>query len=442
MNASTGAGQCDILDLWSELVDRRTGIVREVRELLIDDDEPGFVHYLSFAASTEAWGLLPNFGNNGGVGTDRRTALRKALGEAVERYCSAVFSYADLIWSTYGELRDRAVCPEAFALYLQRQYASPDFPWEPFQDGTPVSWTTGVSLVDGEPVLVPAAFVFVPYQYRTSWPDTPITQPISTGLACGTSWHDATSAALCEVIERDAFCITWQRRLSRPRIRNASLPSQTRSLVRLFHDVGIDVHLIDISSDIPCPTVMAIAEGHALSSPAVAVAAAAHRDAGVACVKAIEELAHTRRFASQVMDYLPEVAVDIENGHPDVQCQRGHLRFYCPQSSKRYANFLWSSDAEINLTDVGNGGADRPGSLEHLVDEIAGKGEEVVACNLTTPDVAELGLSVVRVVVPGLHPLHMGHQNRALGGRRLRHVPDLLGASSDSFDNPFPHPFP
>ena len=75
---------------------------------------------------------------------------------------------------------------------------------------------------------------------------------------------------------------------------------------------------------------------------------------------------------------------------------------------------------------------------------VAATGNDVVLCDLTTPDVADLGLAVARVVVPGLHPLQMGHGNRALGGRRLHAVPDLLGSPRAGFDgdNPYPHPFP
>jgi ribosomal protein S12 methylthiotransferase accessory factor len=39
----------------------------------------------------------------------------------------------------------------------------------------------------------------------------------------------------------------------------------------------------------------------------------------------------------------------------------------------------------------------------------------------------------------------MGHQNRALGGRRLAEMPAILGGSglaSAEGDNPYPHPFP
>jgi ribosomal protein S12 methylthiotransferase accessory factor len=83
--------------------------------------------------------------------------------------------------------------------------------------------------------------------------------------------------------------------------------------------------------------------------------------------------------------------------------------------------------------------------LRGTVDAVAKRGLEPIACDLTTPDVADLGLRVARVVVPGLHPLFMGHRNRALGGERLYSVPQLLGFDGlerGAPDNAYPHPFP
>lgn len=421
----------DLLDLWTDLVDPRTGIVREITELRIDDDEPRFVHYLSEACSTEALGFLKNFGNNGGAATDRRRALAKAVGEAVERYCSACFSYDDLLTAAYDELDGPATPPDSYALYRPEQYDAPGFPWRPFTSATRVTWTRGRSLVSGDEVLVPAAFVHVPYHYRS---DTPIAQPISTGLACGSSPEEATLSALCEVVERDAFTLMWQGRLSRPRIRLDNLPESLADLVRRFHAVGAAVHLVDIGTDVGCPSVMTIAEGFTRTSPALAFAAASHPDAEIACRKSLEELAHTRKFSVQVMEYLPPVPVEVEAGHPSVDGQRAHLRYYCPQESKEYARFAWDSAEEVDL-DLSPG---RDRSLGALVAAVAATGEDVIACDLTTPDIADLGLSVVRVVVPGLHPLHMGHSNRATGGRRLAALPGW----SPGDDNPHPHPFP
>ena len=168
------------------------------------------------------------------------------------------------------------------------------------------------------------------------------------------------------------------------------------------------------------------------------MAAATHPDPSVAVRKSLEELAHTRKYAAQVMDYLPPVPVDVAGGHPDVDGQRAHLRFYCPQDAKDAARFLWAGGEVVRLEDVS---CPAGGDLVSLVSAVAATGQEVVAVDLTSADVADLGLSVVRVVVPGFHPLQMGHANRCLGGTRLADALDAAGREPDQ-DNLYPHPFP
>ena len=427
-----------ILDLWPDLVDSRCGLVREVKELFVDDDEPGFIHYLSLSSDTAAFGFLPNFGNNGGVGATAGVAIAKALGEAVERYCSALFVYDELEWASHAELGGPATHPEAYALYSDAQHAAPGFPWRPFTAESTTAWVRGRSLVTGSDLMVPAAFTYVPYHFQRERGDTPIAQPISTGLACGATFEDAALSALCEVVERDAFTLTWQGMLGHPRIAAADLPSEVADLVARFEAVDLAVHLVDITSDVGCPSVLTVAEGFSATSPAVAVAAATHPDPVVAARKSIEELAHTRKYAAQVMDYLPPVPVDVAGGHPEVDGQRAHLRFYCPQEAKDVARFLWAGDAEVSLAAISRL---TTADLAGLVSAVAATGEDVVAIDLTSPDVADLGLHVVRVVVPGFHPLQMGHANRCLGGRRLPETLRAGGRPPDQ-DNPYPHPFP
>ena len=433
-----------LLDSWDALVDPRVGIVRSVSELRTDDDEPEFVHYIATACDTSRFTTLANFNNTGGVSTHPLDAIAKALGEAVERYCSAIFDYRDLVLASYDELDEPATEPETYALHSQAQYEQDGFPWQPFQRDAPLCWTRGTSLVSAEPVLVPACMVYVPFHYLRSRPDTPIVQPISTGLACGDSWEGAVLSGLCEAIERDAFTLTWQARLSRQRIAPATLPDRVHDLVDRYEAAGLRVEMMDITTDIAVPVILTIAIGDAPTSPAVAVAAATDPSPEIAAIKSLEELAHTRKYARQLLQCTPPVPVDVAAGHPDVVDQRTHLRFYCPQSARAHAEFAWSAE------EVAPFPARRPpdGVRDRLADAVAAVtscGLEPIACDLTTPDVAELGLHVARVVVPGLHPLFMGHRNRALGGRRLYSVPQALGftglAPGDP-DNPYPHPFP
>ena len=435
-----------LLDLWDQLVDPKVGIIASIRGLPIDDDEPNFFHYLSTACDTGRFTALSNFGNNGGASVNRYAAIAKAIGEAIERYCSAIFRYEDLLFTCYRKLDAPATSPDAFALYRPEQYEQPGFLWRAFTSDTIVNWTVGRSLLSGDEVLLPAATVYVPYHYMLSRKDTPIMQPISTGLAAGCSFSEAALSGLCEVVERDAFTLTWQSRMSRPRIIRDTLPASVQTLVGRFDEVGVKVEMMDITTDIQIPTVMTVAVGNASTSPAVAVAAASHPSPEVALTKSLEELAHTRKFARQVMEYTPPVPVDIPGEHPQVTDQKQHLRFYCPQEAKEFIAFAWASSEQRAVEDMSGQTQITPeGELNAQIRKIGAAGYDVIACDLTTPDIASLGLSVVRVVVPGLHPLFMGYQNRALSGKRLYEVPRKLGypgLEPGERDNPYPHPFP
>ncbi len=435
-----------ILTLYPELVDWRFGIIRSVREIPTDEDDPNFFHYSSETGDTSQFTRLRNFGYNGGVSTVREVAVAKAMGEAVERYCSAIFDYRELTYCSFNELDALAVNPSDFALHSPEQYAEPGFPWKPFTPSSPVAWTPGIQLATGVQKLVPAAMVFAPYHYVSNLPDTPICQPISTGLACGHSFESASLSALCEVIERDAFTLTWQARLSCPLISTESLPPLAKEMLSRFARIGIEVVLVDITKDIQLPTVMTIALSRASTSPALAFAASTDTTPELAIVKSIEELAHTRKYAKLVMNCMPSITVDVPNGHPEVIDQRTHLRFYCGQDSIQYAKFAWSSRKSRSVTEIPRlRSENHQGRLAELVEMLTARGLDPIVCDLTTPDIRELGLCVVRAVIPGMHPLFMGYRNRALGGHRLYSVPQTLSTNEpvDGFsDNTFPHPFP
>jgi len=439
-----------LLELWDHLVDPKVGIVRAVAEFPIDDDDPNFFHYLSRACDASPFTGVRNFGYNGGVSTVRHVAVAKAIGEAVERYCGAIYDRRSLTYASYAELGHLATNPDDYALYRTDQLNQDSFPCKPFTANTTVAWTAGRSLITGAPVLVPAAMVYVPYHFSKSRSEPPITQSISTGLACGCSVAEAMLSGLCEAVERDAFTLTWQARMSRPRISHESLPGAVRDRLERFAKVRLRVEIMDISTDIRIPAILMVAIGDSPTSPAFAVATAADPCPETALIKCIEELAHTRKFAKHLMMTAPEVPIQAAEAHPAVVGQDDHVRFYCSPAARPFIEFCWASPQMGAFSDLPRGASaggelSAEAKLQAAVAELARCGLEPVVCDLTTPDVRALGLSVVRVVVPGLHPLFMGYRARALGGRRLYTVPQVLGSTAldpAGPDNHYPHPFP
>ena len=76
---------------------------------------------------------------------------------------------------------------------------------------------------------------------------------------------------------------------------------------------------------------------------------------------------------------------------------------------------------------------------------LAKRDYEVIVINCTHPFLEELGLHAVKVLVPGLQPLHAGYRFRVLGGERLYQLPRRLGLADRPMTagdiNPWPHPF-
>lgn len=283
--------------VFDQLFDARVGIINHVGELRRDAGEPNFFHFWSKACDVRSFGRPKNFATGSGAATTRGRAMAKAIGEAVERYCPALIELQTLPVTTFEKAPFPGVPPHEFALFGPEQYAEPGFPFVRFDAETVVRWAPSVDALSGAECYVPAVFLLVPYHFDSD--DSAIAQPISTGLACHGSLTAAAITAICEVIERDAFTITWQSRLARPRIRIETLSPINREIVDRFERVGYSSALLDITTDAGVPTILAVLRGESPGAVPLTVAAAASLDPEEAALKALEELDHTRSYSHQ-----------------------------------------------------------------------------------------------------------------------------------------------
>ena len=432
-----------ILQILDYLVDERVGIVKFLREVPRESGAPDFFHYYAKSCNTLGFSSHQNFSYGGGASSSRELAAAKAIGEAVERYCSAVYELDACPLATFDSAPFPCVPPDQFALYSREQYASPGFPYVQFTRSTPVRWTPLMDLASNETWYVPACMVFMPYVFDEACCEQPIAQRISTGLACHSSFKEAAIAAICEVIERDAFTITWQGRLAPPRIRLRSLNDNNQDLIGRFQRAGYCVSVFHITLDVCVPSVLSVLQGTTSERPALVFAASTSLDPEQAVRKSLEELAHTARMCVQLKAERPTFDIGIWD---EIRTQEDHVRLYCDRNKIQLAEFLFSSNKDVDLNEIeclATGDVEK--DLGVLVQQVHALWNRVLVTDLTTSDMRDLGLRVVRAVIPGFHPLFVGHQNRALGGPRLWTVPQKVGHTGitrESGDNPAPHPYP
>ncbi|MGP0592630.1 YcaO-like family protein [Nitrospira sp. T9] len=430
--------------LVENLVDRSVGIIRDVSQAPRQPGAPAFFHYAAKACNTLALCQQRNFSSAGGASTNRAIALAKALGEAVERYCSAMYNKEELPLTSFAEASFPCIHPSDWALFSEKQYSQPGFRFSPFDSHTPIRWVQASDLVKDKPCYVPAAMVFTPYFFDREKKEHPITQPISTGLACHGGRTKAILSAICEVIERDAFTITWQARLGRHHIKVETLSAGNRDLVQRLERINSTVTLLDLTMDVGIPTILSVLQSQVPDAPALVFAASAALDPEEAVRKSLEELAHTRRLAQSLKTNLPPCIPELN--FENIVNQDIHVQLYCDHNNTHLADFMFESQQRIGFDEIENLASGDPEiDLSIILEKMNKLGHRVLVVDLTTPDVTELGLYVVRALIPGFHPLFMGHGVRALGGDRLWEVPQRLGykgISKSTGDNPAPHPYP
>ncbi|MEC4680194.1 MAG: hypothetical protein VST67_05775, partial [Nitrospirota bacterium] len=109
------------------LVDEHVGIVKYVKEFRRESGMPQFFFFYAKACNTQTFGQYKNFSNTGGASAFRELAVAKAIGEAVERYCSAIYDKESLPLISFRDASFPCIVPEEFALYSDEQYCRPDF---------------------------------------------------------------------------------------------------------------------------------------------------------------------------------------------------------------------------------------------------------------------------------------------------------------------------
>jgi ribosomal protein S12 methylthiotransferase accessory factor len=426
-------------------VEGRLGLAQSVQEILLEPGGPRLYSASCQLANVESYLGAPVEGHTGAVGFTWEEAALGAIGESVERYSCASCDHDALIYASKNELGDDAVGMDTFALHTERQYQHPSFPFPRWTPEMPIHWVEGESLLDGGRRYIPASLVYIPYRSRDGErPKDLLGLSVSTGQACHTDRNLALLSGLCEVVERDAFMITWVRRLQPRRVDYLSSPRCRELYERHFSGCHLQLHLFDLTLDIRIPTMLCVAEGVTPRGPFLCVGASTRPSAEEAAIKALKEAAQgvvwVRNLVRTKPDWRPE------ERFANVRDFEDHVRLFCEPDMVEHARFLLETRHHCGLDEVASvaaaDGAER--TLAACLDCVGEHGLDVVAVDITSPEMAELGFYVPKVFVPGLVQLTAIHLLPAYGNPRYDQVPAKLGFVDPVHAefNPIPHPFP
>lgn len=426
------------------LVSPHTGVVRAVESTLATTDDAPLVTVSCDLADTRvsigaaidanavAWSSVPD------------AARAAALGEAAERYSAGLVPEHELVLACADDLGGEAADPRCFALFHERQYNSLGFLAHPFTPATPVRWVRGFEIATGRRAWLPAQLVFLAGAHLVPGEEL-IAYPTSNGLACRPTLEEAILSGLLEVLERDAFAITWYSQLSLPRLEIAGSEFLERFHERYVAPTGLRCTTVDLSVFHRIPTVLAIVHGNRSDPVALSVGAASAPDAADAWTRAVGEAFGSRAWARYLR--LAEPDRTFEASFADVTNFDDHVHLHAIRRYARSAAFLAASAERHSLTGVPElEGNSVTGRIEAILQRLGHERATAYAVDVTAPDVRAAGLTVIKTIVPELCQLDVIHGARYLGGERLSRAAWALGLRSAPLGwhelNPNPHPFP
>ncbi|HVF59589.1 MAG TPA: YcaO-like family protein [Thermoanaerobaculia bacterium] len=384
----------------------------------------------------------PSASKAGGGGATAVEALAATLGEAVERYCMMVHDRTRIVRGSYRELAEHAVHPDLLRLHARGQADAAPHRLTYFDADTCCDWIWCWSLTHERARLVPADLVYVGYRADASRPSIAVNA--SSGLAAGVTLEEAILSGLYEVIERDAATISWLHRRVQRRIAIDD-PALRAQVASDFHTDLPEVELafFDLTLDIPVPTVFSVMRRPTELGSTLVIAAATRLEPRRAVAKCLDEM-------GQSIPYFRYLARRLGGWQPradfsDVTAFDFHCMLYLkrPELAAPALAFCAEIEDEVPLgalADLSTGTV--RGDVERCLGALSAAGWEAIVCDITAPDVAQAGFHVVRVLVPGLVPLHGDHNFPYLGVERLHEVPQRLGWGQTAGLNPWPHPYP
>jgi ribosomal protein S12 methylthiotransferase accessory factor len=294
-------------------------------------------------------------------------------------------------------------------------------------------WAPAIDLAHPErDMYVPAQLVYLGMRVKDK--REIVFQSSSTGLACGMDVDRAILSGLCEVIERDAFAALWQMKYA-PRKLTVTEASMKRLIPGVRHaleESPLDIHLWDITTDVGLPVVLALARNK--NDGTMSVGASANLSVEQAINKAVIEALHGYIWGHSI-----RTAGNPLPARADIKNPGDHFAYFLDPSRQSSLDFLFNNGDSVMSSDAS---LNQFSEMGQLVQRLEQMGHHAFAADVTTNDVASLGFHVVRVLVPGLHPLLFGDGLISLDERRLQRIAAYWGMGGVPVANADPHPFP
>lgn len=417
---------------------KERGVLESLVRATILPDEPRMRRWLAVCNDG------PKHPASGATPDNDYQALIATLGETLERYLwtEANDHFVSPVRATVAEIAQhgRAIDPARFAGIAQDDRDAR--PALTLRHDARYLWVQAYSLTADGPVYVPAQTVTGAAVRRFENETEPlIRQSITTGVAVWPGKTQARLSGVLEIIERDAYMITWLNQIAPSRFSIESFKVGATPLAKLIERcerMHFKVHALQLLTDAPSHAVCVVVEDMSGHAPRFGFGLKAHRHIATALEGALIEALRGRTFhrvyAQAGNTWNPETPL-TDIGHVD------RINYWAvPEHAEKLAFFV--RGPEIALPQAAWETDDAAAHLERVVAWCRTQGYECASVSIGTSALNPTSWDVESVVIPELQPTYLSEQMRQTGGTRLRSVPEHLGYTPRK--HPYidaPHPY-
>jgi len=350
---------------------------------------------------------------NGGKGKNDAQAKTGALCEAIERYCMI---YHDTIFSikgSFGEL-ENAIHPNNCMNFSKKQYSERTLinkhvaryysliP-EPFDENASIEWTPLYSLTSDVFKYLPTSYCYAQYPYESE--NDIISYPDSNGCASGNTLEEAFLQGFLELVERDAVALWWYNRIQRQQVDLLSANNPyIDKIIAYYESLDREIYVLDLSSDIQIPVFVALSYSRTTRKQ-ILFGFGCHVDATVALERAVVEMNQLLPIVTENIESIEDKTFSNWLANVSID-ENAYLR---PLIGDKIVMSEYVMPCEKSIYHC----------AMHCVNSAKKNNLEVLVLDLTQPDI---GMPVVRVVVPGLR-----HFWKRTAPGRLYDVPVQMG---------------
>lgn len=359
---------------------------------------------------------FPNIGENPGVGGAswiHSQAQIAGLGEAIERMATSALVSDGIVRASFNgwSLAEPAVEPGVWVLFHPRQYAG--MPFEPLTRDTECDWVRCRAVRSGEPFWVPGELIFMDFARG----EAPRFCPgISTGWSAHRTPQQAMLSGLRELLERDATINAWWGHYPIFEVQDVELGVPRDRYER----ANLSYRFFRIDSPFTGTATMVTVEGEDQKGRLFAIGSACGVTLRESWEKSLCEAIQDRLYVRHLFNQPPF------EGFPTSFAE--HALYYTlnPDQLKRTVLANVTPAPCVNL------------EKKETLDDIVASLPHVPLFRIATPLSIAQSLPdwvVVRVLAPGLQPLHGSHYFPFLGGAAWKN------RTIEDYRTTPPHPF-